>query len=302
MIKTVLFVVNPKSGKANIKNTILNIVDLFSKNGFMTTVYTTQKRKDATEIVKEYGEKYDIIVCAGGDGTLDEVVAGIQEAGLDKPIGYIPSGSTNDFAISMGIPFDNLEAADLVVNGSIFKCDVGCFNDSIFTYIAAFGAFTEVSYSTPQQTKNILGHLAYLLEGVKSLSSITSYKVRVEYDDVVIEDDIIFGMVTNSLSIGGMKRFRNEDVDFDDGLFEVVLIKQPKNPLELQATLAALLKDDVDNEYMYYAKVSSLKISSEEKIPWTLDGEFGGDHNDVLVENNRQSMCIYRPKNCIVNY
>lgn len=294
MMKKVLFVVNPKSGKATIKNTVLSIVDLFTQNGYLTTVYTTQGSKDATEIVKQVGGQYDVIACAGGDGTLDEVVTGIWESKLNVPIGYIPSGSTNDFAISLGIPFDNLQAADAIMRGSVFLCDVGCFNDTIFMYIAAFGAFTEVSYSTPQQSKNVLGHLAYILEGMKSLSSITDYHVKLEYEDTVIEDDIIYGMVTNSLSIGGMKRFRNENIDFDDGLFEVVLIKQPKNAIDLQATLAALLRDEVDNEHMYYVQTSKLTIRSEQEIPWTLDGEFGGNHKEVTVINQKQGIGIYR--------
>lgn len=293
-MRHMLFVVNPKSGKVTIKSNLLAIVDEFTKAGYIVTVYTTQKPKDATETVKKYGNDFDVIVCAGGDGTLDEVVTGVMELDISKPIGYIPSGSTNDFARSMGISADNVEAAKIITNDKLFQCDLGRFNEDYFTYIAAFGAFTEVSYSTPQQTKNVLGHLAYILEGEKSLPSIQAYDVKVEYEDTVIEDRIIYGMVTNSISVGGMKSFKGENVCFDDGLFEVLLIKEPKNALELNSILGSLLLNDVSNDNMYFFKASKVKISSTEDISWTLDGEFGGDHKEAVIHNEKQAMSIFR--------
>lgn len=299
-MKRALFVVNPKSGKANIKNSLLGIVDIFTKSGYLTSVYTTQKAKDATEVVAKEGADYDLIVCAGGDGTLDEVVAGVMRLERKIPIGYIPSGSTNDFAKSLGISADNLEAAKMITEGKEFQCDVGYFNQSYFTYIAAFGAFTEVSYSTPQQTKNMLGHMAYILEGAKSLASIQSYNVKVSCIDaetnepLEFEDDIIFGMVTNSLSVGGMKRYKEEEVCFDDGLFEVVLIRKPKNMIELNAILGSLLLNDYNKDYMYFFKASQLKFESEEEVKWTLDGEYGGCLKEVEIQNIKKGFSIYR--------
>lgn len=296
----VLFVVNPKSGKANIKNTLLGITDILTKAGMLVTVYVTQEAKDATETVKKIGGDFDVIVCSGGDGTLDEVVAGVMMLDRNIPIGYIPAGSTNDFARSLGISADNLEAARAITTGQQFQCDLGLFNQSYFTYIAAFGAFTEVSYSTPQQTKNMLGHLAYILEGAKSLASIHSYNIQVEYKDaeeekeVMIEDDIILGMVTNSISVGGMKRYKEEDVSFDDGLFEVVLIRRPKNMLELNAILGSLLLNDFNKDYMYYFKTAQLKVESDEEVKWTLDGEFGGSVKMAEIQNIKQGFSIYR--------
>lgn len=294
----VLFVVNPKSGKANIKNTLLGITDILTQAGMLVTVYITQAAKDATETVKTIGKEFDVIVCSGGDGTLDEVVAGVMLLERRIPIGYIPAGSTNDFAKSLGISADNLEAARTITLGKQFQCDLGLFNQSYFTYVAAFGAFTEVSYSTPQQTKNMLGHLAYILEGAKSLASIHSYNIRVEYiveeETVVIEDDIILGMVTNSISVGGMKRYKEEDVCFDDGFFEVILIRRPKNMFELNAILGSLLLNDFNKDYMYYFKAARLKVESEEEIKWTLDGEFGGSVKQAEIQNIKQGFSIYR--------
>lgn len=294
----VLFVVNPKSGKANIKNTLLGITDILTQAGMLVTVYITQAAKDATETVKTIGKEFDVIVCSGGDGTLDEVVAGVMLLERRIPIGYIPAGSTNDFAKSLGISADNLEAARTITLGKQFQCDLGLFNQSYFTYVAAFGAFTEVSYSTPQQTKNMLGHLAYILEGAKSLASIHSYNIRVEYiveeETVVIEDDIILGMVTNSISVGGMKRYKEEDVYFDDGFFEVILIRRPKNMFELNAILGSLLLNDFNKDYMYYFKAARLKVESEEEIKWTLDGEFGGSVKQAEIQNIKQGFSIYR--------
>lgn len=299
-MKRALFIVNPKSGKANIRTTLLGVTDVLTKSDYLTTVYITQKAKDATEIVQKMGMEYDLLVCAGGDGTLDEIVEGVMRLDRQIPIGYIPSGSTNDFAKSLGIPFDNIEAAMAIANGTPFLCDAGLFNESYFTYVAAFGAFTEVSYSTPQQTKNVLGHLAYILEGAKSLPFIQSYPICVKYKNTetgqveVLEDDIILGMVTNSIMVGGMKRYKEEQVAFDDGLFEVILIRNPKNMIELNSILGALLLNDLNSEYIHYFKTESLKFSSNEEINWTLDGEFGGSLKEAEITNIKQGFTIYR--------
>lgn len=299
-MRRALFIVNPKSGKANIRTSLLGITDVLTKSDYLTTVYITQKAKDATEIVQQMGMEFDLLVCSGGDGTLDEVVEGVMRLDKKIPIGYIPSGSTNDFAKSMGISSDNVEAAHTIVNGTPFLCDVGLFNESYFTYVAAFGAFTEVSYSTPQQTKNVLGHLAYILEGAKSLSSIKSYPICVTYrnaetgEEEVIEDDIILGMVTNSIMVGGMKRYKEEQVAFDDGLFEVILIRNPKNMIELNSILGSLLLNDMNSEYIYYFKTENLKFVCNEEINWTLDGEYGGSLKEAEIQNIKQGFTIYR--------
>ena len=229
-------------------------------------------------------------MCSGGDGTLDEVVTGMMKRTEQIPIGYIPTGTTNDFARSLHIPKDMLKAADTAVNGMVFPCDVGKFNEDIFVYIAAFGLFTDVSYQTKQEVKNVLGHLAYVLEGMKRLYNVPSYRIKVTHDDQIIEDEFIFGMVTNSRSIGGFRNMVGKSIVFDDGEFEVTLIKTPKNPLALQEIIAALLIEQIDTKHMYTFKASSLKLESLEEIPWTLDGEFGGEHDEVIIENQRQKL------------
>jgi YegS/Rv2252/BmrU family lipid kinase len=301
MSKKALFVLNPHSGKELIKYHLLEIVDILVKAGYSVNVYPTQARGDATRIVKERGKRYELVVCSGGDGTLDEVVTGIIHSGFKTTIGYIPAGSTNDFASSLHIPSNMKKAAEIVANGTPFACDIGRFNDDVFVYIAAFGLFTEVSYGTPQEMKNAMGHMAYILEGVRHLQNIKSYRLKVTYkdingEDIVIEDDFIFGMVTNSLSIGGFKGITGNvfkgNVSLDDGLFEVVLIKFPKNPVELNSILAALAIEDIDTSYMYSFKSGNIIFESEKEVAWTLDGEYGGDHRRVELINDKQSVDI----------
>lgn len=269
---------NPYSGKAQIKNKLLQIVDIMVKAGYEVTIYPTQARADALNMVQKRAKKYDLVVCSGGDGTLDEAVSGMMLSEKKVPLGYIPAGSTNDFANSLKIPKDMVKAAKAAVSGKKFACDVGKFNDSFFIYVAAFGIFTAVSYKTSQEWKNILGHAAYILEGAKSLHEITSYRMRVEYEDQVIEDEFIYGMITNSNSVGGFKNMTGKNVLLDDGKFEVTLIRKPKNLVELNEILASLSNMIDDTDAIYSFKSDCITFYAEEKVPWTLDGEYGGSH------------------------
>lgn len=292
MDKKMLFVYNPKAGKAQIRGRLADILDLFADGGYEITIYPTRKRGDAVKIVAGRAPGYDIVVCSGGDGTLDEVVTGIIRSRIRTPIGYIPAGSTNDFGGSLALPKNMVKAAEVVVNGKNFSCDIGSFNRDVFVYIAAFGIFTDVSYETDQEMKNVLGHMAYLLEGMKRLSAIRSYHMRVTYDDTVIEDDFIFGMVTNSLSVGGFKRITGKNVKLDDGVFEVTLIKLPRNPMELNNIMVSLLNRDIDTDAMYCFCASKVKFESKEKVAWTRDGEYGGSHTLVKIENRCKAIEI----------
>ncbi len=295
-MKKLLFIYNPHAGKELLKPRISDIVDIFVKAGYEVTIYPTQAYRDAHRKVREYdAREYDLVVCSGGDGTIDEVVSGMMKREERNPIGYIPTGTTNDFANSLHIPKGLLRAADNAVNGTVFPCDVGRFNKGIFVYIAAFGMFTDVSYETDQTMKNVLGHMAYLLEGAKRIFSVPSYRVKVCYDGEEFEDEFIFGMVTNSRSVGGFRNMVGKQVVFDDGLFEVTLIKKPKNPIELQEIIAALLIEQIDTKYMYTFKTGYITFESLEEIPWTLDGEFGGEHDYVEIENLRQQLQIMVP-------
>ena len=304
-MKKLLFVYNPRAGKEMLKPRLSDVLDIFVKAGYEVTVHPTQAYRDAYYQIKEYEVgKYDLVACSGGDGTIDEVATGMmkrREMGKDVvPVGYIPAGTTNDFAKSLHIPRKPLAAADNAVKGVPFPCDIGKFNDSVFVYIAAFGIFTDVSYETDQAVKNVLGHMAYILEGAKRIFNIPSYKIKVEHDGEVIEDEFIFGMVTNSRSVGGFSNMVGKNIVFDDGLFEVTLIKTPKNPIALQEIIAALLIEQVDTKHMYTFKTKKITFDSVEEIPWTLDGEFGGEQDYVEIENVQKAMEIMVPENHVL--
>ncbi|SEW23912.1 diacylglycerol/lipid kinase family protein [[Clostridium] fimetarium] len=282
-MKKMLFVINPNSGKAQIKNVLLSIIQTFSSAGYEVTVYPTKSTLDGFNHVKEAEGIYDLIVCSGGDGTFNETIAAVMGFSSEKPpIGYIPSGTTNDFAVSLSIPKDMKKAAEHIVVGIPRKCDVGVFNGRSFNYIAAFGAFTDVAYQTSQSMKNMLGHQAYILEAVKRLAFLKSYKMKVTYEDGIITDEFMYGMISNTKSVGGMKGLVGKSVKLNDGLFEVTLIKQPKNALEFQQLLSGFITQSIiDKDMVYSFKTSTLLIESEVAITWTLDGEFGGENDRV---------------------
>lgn len=312
----ILFVFNPRAGKAKIRNKLCDIIDIFVKAGYEVTVYPTQEEGDAVRAVRDKKEYYDLVVCSGGDGTLDEVVNGMTKCRKKTPIGYIPAGSTNDFAKSLGIPKDMLKAAEVAAKGRDYACDIGEMNGESFVYIAAFGIFTDVSYETSQEIKNVLGHMAYILEGMKRLPSIKSYRLKAVYKhkipeeaggaeegvkgylykDEIIEDEFIFGMVTNSVSVGGFKRITGKYVELDDGEFEVTLIRKPSNPLDLNVIIAALLNRKINTDHMYCFKTTEIIFESEEEIPWTTDGEFGGNHKRADIKNQKQAVKIRVPE------
>ena len=291
-MKKMLFIYNPNSGMGLLKPKLSDVLDIFVKGGYEVTVYPTQKYHDAVRKMGEYEEQYDLVACSGGDGTLDEVVTGMMKREDKVPIGYLPAGTTNDFASSLHISKNMLEAADTVVNGVPFACDVGEFNEDYFVYIAAFGLFTDVSYETKQSMKNVLGHLAYILEGTKRIFNIPSYRIKVTHDGETIEDEFIYGMVTNSRSVGGFKGITGKNVVFDDGKFEVTLFKTPRNPMELNEILGALALRKINPKRMYSFKTNEVHFETEEEIPWTLDGEFGGVHEEVVVKDCQKALEI----------
>lgn len=288
--KKLLFVFNPFSGKGLIKNKLLNIVDQFVKNNYEVTIHPTQNTQDALEQVEKHAGKYDLVVCSGGDGTLDEVVSGMMRREKKVPIGYIPSGSTNDFACSLKIPKSMEKAAQLAVSGVPFACDVGNFNGEYFVYIAAFGLFTDVSYATSQEMKNRIGHFAYILEGVKRIPATQSYQLEISYGDQKIAGEFIYGMVTNSVSAGGFRNITGKNVKLDDGVFEVTLIRMPKNPMELNEIIGSLTNLIDNTELIHTFKTDCLKVKASEEIAWTLDGEYGGKHTDVTISAEKQAV------------
>jgi len=271
----------------------LDIIDVFAQAGYFVTTYPTKFQGDAINAVRERERGvYEFIVCCGGDGTLDEVVTGMMQCEERLPIGYIPAGSTNDFAKSLGISNNMVEAAKGIVDGKLFACDIGEFNEDAFVYIAAFGLFTEVSYATEQNLKNALGHTAYILEGVKSLSAVKTYRMKIESEEVTTEGEFVYGMITNSSSVGGFKNVTAKDIELDDGKFEVTLVKIPANLTELQNVAKSLVTRKFDSECVQCFKTSYIKITSEDEVSWTLDGEFGGNHTKVEIRNEHKAMQI----------
>lgn len=293
-MKRMLFIYNPNAGKGLLRNQLADVIDIFIKADYEVVVYPTQGYKDAYRKVEHMDDCFDLIVCSGGDGTLDEVVTGMMKRDKERrvPIGYIPTGTTNDFASSLHISRDILEAANASVNGKPFACDVGRFNHDVFIYVAAFGLFTDVPYQTDQKLKNALGHAAYVLEGMKRLSNVPAYHIKVTNGDKVIEDDFMIGMITNSRSVAGFRDIMGKDVKFDDGEFEVTLIKKPKSLVGLNEIITSLLGGNFHSKHMYTFKSGELMLECKDEIPWTLDGEFGGLHDNVKIINKQQALQI----------
>lgn len=291
-MKKVLFIVNPKSGKGMIRGNLVPMLDTFTKAEYDITIYISQDQGDARRKAREDAEKFEMIICSGGDGTLDEVISGMLDSNVKRPIGYIPAGSTNDFANSLGLPKNMQGAAERIVEENEFPCDIGCFNGDYFVYIAAFGLFTDVSYETSQDIKNVLGHVAYILEGAKKLTSIKSYHVDVEANETLISGEFIYGMVTNSMSVGGFKNITGKYVHLDDGVFEVTLIRTPKTMGELQEIITSVISLTPDDKYFYQFRSSSVKMTFQNEVPWTLDGEFGGNHAEVQIDNLEQAITV----------
>ena len=294
--KKLFFIYNNHAGKENIKGKLYGIIQAMSDAGYAITIYPTRAPQDAIEQIRNLPDDYDLVVCSGGDGTLDEVMTGMMHRKHKIPVGYIPAGSCNDFARSLQIPNNMDRAAEIAVRGVNYAIDVGSLNERNFIYVAAFGIFTDVSYTTKQEVKNVLGHMAYVLEGMKQLMNVKSYQLKVTSDEASFEGDFLFGMITNSKSVGGFKSIVGKNVIFDDGVFEMTFITRPKNPMELQEILAALLIEQIDTKYMYSFRSSRVVIESEEPVPWTLDGEFGGEHTRVEITNNQRAVEIRMPE------
>lgn len=297
-MEKLLFLVNPSSGKGRIRYSLFEITDIFTKAGYDVTVHPIQSGESSADYVREYGLDYDMIVCAGGDGTLNKLYSGYlclrgdvseQDSDAKLPsVGYIPCGSTNDFARSIGISLRPLAAARQAADGSPVLIDAGMFRDEAFVYIAAFGLFTQTSYATPQTAKNVLGHSAYVFQGIRELSEIRNYEIEAEFDGKKVTGSYIYGQITNSRSVGGVKVLRDRTILFSDGVFECLLIKEPGTIEELRGVINAFLTGEIDSDLMIFERASRIKISSNGSIPWVIDGEYAGEYKDaeIIVEHN----------------
>ena len=295
-MKKLLFIYNLHAGKGALRGRLAPILDGLTQE-WDVTVHPTRGAGDAAVTARDRAGEFDRIVCSGGDGTLHEVVCGLMELPPEgRPtIGYIPAGTTNDFSKNLELPRTLEELAVVAAAGAPRPVDVGSFNDTHFVYVAGFGAFTEVSYMTPQERKNLLGHQAYMLEGVKSLANIKSYRMRAEADDFCLEGDFIFGMVTNTTSVGGFRGLVNQDVSLNDGLFEMLLIRAPRNLIELPEIVYLLTTQNYESDKITFVNADNFTIYAEEDMAWSLDGEYQEGCSKIEVEN------IHNAINILVN-
>ena len=276
MEQRVLLMVNPMAGRQKIRNELLYVVDTLTKAGYETIIYTTQGKDATRDLLAEKDSQFDRVICCGGDGTFNEILSATMHWDKRPILGYIPAGTTNDFAAGLKLPSDIREAAVNIVRGTPHTVDAGLFNTSYFSYVASFGAFTETSYSTPQNFKNALGHLAYILEGIKEIPAFTPYTVCVEADGQIYKDSYIFGAVSNARSVGGILKISDSLVDLNDGVFEVMMIKMPKTLMDLSAIVTSLTSLNplkYDPSMFLFLQTKELKITFEQEMVWSLDGE-----------------------------
>lgn len=285
-MKKLLFIMNPYAGTKKANRYLTDIIAIFNRADYDVLTYMTAAPGDCITAVEQKAAGMDLVVCAGGDGTFNETVTGLLRAGLDIPVGYIPAGSTNDFATSLKLPTNVLDAARNIVEGEPVTYDVGRFGERYFSYVASFGAFTRASYATPQNIKNALGHTAYLLSGIQELSQIRNFHVRFDLDDGgYIEDDFIFGAISNSTSMGGILTLDPKQVDMRDGKFELFLVRAPKDVLELSECVKALTEQKYNCKVITFCSASKITVTAPKDMNWTLDGEMEPGHDCVSVEN-----------------
>ena len=297
MGKRIMLIINPESGQGEYRQEIAGILDILCERGTFVGVHKTGHRGHAEELAKKEASKYDVVACIGGDGTLGETIAGLMHLDIRPPVCHIPLGTANDVAETLNLPLNPLKAARLIQTGKTIPIDVGRFGGKHFIYIAAFGAFTEVAYQTPTENKKNLGHLAYLLEGVSSLAKITPRKLTVEFDGGNrVEGEFIFGAVANTTSIAGLVKIKQDMVDLSDGAFEVVLVKNPKNILDINNIFIGIFTQKYDSEYVQVFKAKEVRFLFQEPVPWTRDGEDGGSHQDVILETIHPGVEIFVPK------
>lgn len=295
----VLFIVNPTSGKMTIKSKLFEILKLFSDAGFEPTVLMTEKSGDATTFTQKYAPDFDRIISCGGDGTLNEIVTGMMSLKeiQRRPIGFIPAGTTNDLADTLRIPKTPLEAAKTIINNKAYPNDVGNFNNGrYFNYIASCGAFASTSYATPQNMKNSLGHLAYILEGIKSLNEIKPIYMKIKSDEVTTEGEFLFAGITNALSVGGIYKFDPKHVNLSDGTFEVILIRMPKNTTDIVGIFTNLANLHYEEDQVLFFHSANVTIECEMPVKWTVDGEYGGTFEKVNVKNLPGAVNIFKPE------
>lgn len=290
MSKKLLLILNPISGKKVGKRYLADVLEKFCRAEYVPTVYVTTHKGHAYDAVLAHGGEAELVVCLGGDGTFNEVAAGLLDGGHNTPVGYIPCGSTNDFASSIGLKKTILAATDDILNGTAHTYDVGAFGDRYFSYVASFGIFSRTSYATPQNVKNALGHLAYVLEGVKELSNIRPWHVRFEVDGAVVEGDYVFGAVSNATSVGGVLTLDPQTVDMNDGRLELLLVKMPGNAVELSECVRALAEQRYDTDAITFISGVNFTVTADPAMEWSLDGEWESGAETIGIRNLRDAI------------
>ncbi len=282
-MKKLLFIYNPHAGRGQVRGKLAGVLNAFAREGCLTTVWPTQGRGDAT-VAARTADGYDCLACCGGDGTLHEVITGLLDLpkGSRPPLGYLPAGTTNDFARNLDLPSTMEEMAHTAVTGTVSPVDIGRLGDQYFVYVAAFGACTDTAYSTPQELKNLFGHLAYVLRGVGELSSLKSWRLKIEYDGGELEGDFLYGMVSNTISVGGLIGLPAQEVSLSDGLLEGVFVRTPATAQAFQSAVRALARQEYTPESGVVGLHSThFKITSAQPVRITLDGEYGGEHTEM---------------------
>lgn len=295
MPKKLMLLINPYSGRGLSRTAIGDMVTRFAASDYVTTVFFTRDR-NTTFLAEKYGGEFDTVVCAGGDGTLSDVVTGLMSIENPPPIGYIPSGTANDMATTLALSRDIPTAVATILEGETIALDVGSYDNKFFTYIAAFGAFTSVSYGMPQNAKRALGNLAYFLGGLADLAAIKPRHTIVEYDGGIIEDDLVFGGVTNSTSIAGLVRLNSDDVDLGDGKFEVILMRNPVTVQDFLSILSSVARSSADTDNVRMLHTSHVKFTFDEPVSWTRDGENAGEYTQIEIQNRARAMRVIIPR------
>lgn len=295
-MKRMLFILNPQAGQRKANRFMPDIIRLFIEEGYRCEPYVTGAAGEAARVIARCPCKYDLVICAGGDGTLNETISGMQAAGMDCPVGYIPCGTTNDYAASIGLSPDVMQAARDILKGRAQTVDVGLFNGRCFIYTATCGAFAKASYNTSQAAKNVLGHAAYVLEGMRDLTAIKPFHMRVRADELALEDDFVFCSVTNSTSVGGILQLDAQLVALNDGRFEVTMVRNPLNPAQLSSILVGLTTQSVPNDMIHFFSAKNIVIECSEPMEWTLDGEREPETDKVIMKNLHSAVRIMIPR------
>ena len=284
-MKRMLFIMNPQSGMRKGPRYLSRILSIFNEAGYVVTVHITSHPGDCTRVVEALAHEMDVVACCGGDGTFNETINGLIRSGVDVPVGYIPAGSTNDLASTLGLSFNILQAARDIVQGKPYAYDVGTFGDRCFCYIASFGIFTQTSYATPQNLKNAFGHGAYVLSGIQELSQLRTFRMHLKMEDRVIEDEFLFGSISNTTTVGGVLNLDPRRVDLSDGKFELLLIKAPRDLVELSDCIRALQQQQYDSPLITFCSTDHIRIIGQPGMTWTLDGEKADGAPVIEVRN-----------------